>query len=55
MGKSRNFVVPSVVPFVALTTQPTQTKKDHHNEQLTISRDQCLRLNDIARLLTVVP
>jgi hypothetical protein len=28
---------------------------EHHNEQLTISRDQCLRLNDIAHMLTVVP
>ena len=28
---------------------------EHHNEQLTISRSQCLKLNDIARLLTVVP
>ena len=26
---------------------------EHHNEQLTIRRDQCLKLNDIARLLTV--
>ena len=28
---------------------------EHHNEQLTIRRDQCLKLNDIARLLTTVP
>ena len=28
---------------------------EHHNEQLTISRSQCLKLNDIARLLTTVP
>ena len=28
---------------------------EHHNEQLTISRSQCIKLNDIARLLTVVP
>jgi hypothetical protein len=28
---------------------------EHHNEQLTISRSQCLKLNDIARLLTVEP
>ena len=28
---------------------------EHHNEQLTIRRDQCLKLNDIARLLTFVP
>jgi REP element-mobilizing transposase RayT len=28
---------------------------EHHNERLTIRRDQCLKLNDIARLLTVVP
>ena len=27
---------------------------EHHNEQLTISRSQCLKLNDIARLLTTV-
>ncbi len=28
---------------------------EHHNEQLTISRSQCLKLNDIARLLTAIP
>ena len=28
---------------------------EHHNEQLTITRNQCLKLNDIARLLTAVP
>ena len=28
---------------------------EHHNEQITISRSQCLKLNDIARLLTVEP
>ena len=28
---------------------------EHHNERLTIRRDQCLKLNDIARLLTTVP
>ena len=28
---------------------------EHHNEQLTISRNKCLKLNDIARLLTVEP
>ena len=28
---------------------------EHHNEQLTIRRDQCLKLNDIAHLLTVEP
>lgn len=28
---------------------------EHHNEQLTISRSQCLRLNDIASLLTAIP
>ena len=28
---------------------------EHHNEQLTIRRDQCLKLNDIARLLTAIP
>ena len=28
---------------------------ERHNEQLTISRSQCLKLNDIARLLTVIP
>ena len=28
---------------------------EHHNEQMTIRRSQCLKLNDIARLLTVIP
>lgn len=28
---------------------------EHHNEQLTISRGKCLKLNDIARLLTAIP
>ena len=28
---------------------------EHHNERLTIRRDQCLKLNNIARLLTVIP
>ena len=28
---------------------------EHHNEQMTIRRSQCLKLNDIARLLTVEP
>ena len=28
---------------------------EHHNEQLTIRRSQCIKLNDIARLLTTVP
>ena len=28
---------------------------EHHNEQMTIRRSQCLKLNDIARLLTAVP
>ena len=28
---------------------------EHHNEQLTISRSQCLKLNDIASLLTAIP